>query len=75
VRFTQATHPIRSLPSDLQRFRAVMQEVQDGLSTKDDEGLAKLMTLRSQQIEDVSLVAPCGIIRRTEFVSVPSGIG
>jgi transposase len=38
-------------------FRAAIQEVQDGLSTKYGEGLATLMTLNFQQFEDVSLMA------------------
>jgi hypothetical protein len=38
-------------------FRAAIQEVQDGLSTKYVEGLVTLMTLNFQQFEDVSLVA------------------
>ena len=38
-------------------FRAAIQEVQDGLSTKYAEGLATLMTLNFQQFEDVSLMA------------------
>jgi transposase len=38
-------------------FRAAIQEVQDGLSTKYGEGLAALMTLNFQQFEDVSLMA------------------
>ena len=38
-------------------FRAAIQDVQDGLSTKYAEGLATLMTLNFQQFEDVSLVA------------------
>jgi transposase len=38
-------------------FRAAIQEVQDGLSTKHAEGLATLMTLNFQQFEDVSLMA------------------
>ena len=37
-------------------FRAAIQEVQDGLSTKYAEGLASLMTLNFQQFEDVSLM-------------------
>lgn len=38
-------------------FRAAIQELQDGLSTKYAEGLATLMTLNFQQFEDVSLMA------------------
>ena len=38
-------------------FRAAIQEVHDGLSTKYAEGLATLMTLNFQQFEDVSLMA------------------
>jgi transposase len=38
-------------------FRAAIQEVQNGLSTKYAEGLATLMTLNFQQFEDVSLMA------------------
>ena len=38
-------------------FRAAIQEVQDGLSTKYAEGLATLMTLNFQQFENVSLMA------------------
>jgi transposase len=38
-------------------FRAAIQEVKDGLSTKHAEGLATLMTLNFQQFEDVSLMA------------------
>jgi len=38
-------------------FRAAIQEVQDGLSTKYADGLATLMTLNFQQFEDVSLMA------------------
>ncbi len=38
-------------------FRAAIQEVQDGSSTKYAEGLATLMTLNFQQFEDVSLMA------------------
>jgi transposase len=38
-------------------FRAAIEEVQDGLSTKYAEGLATLMTLNFQQFEDVSLMA------------------
>jgi transposase len=38
-------------------FRAAIQEVQDGLSTKYAEGVATLMTLNFQQFEDVSLMA------------------
>jgi hypothetical protein len=38
-------------------FRAAVQEVQDGLSTRYPEGLATLMTLSFQQFEEVSLMA------------------
>jgi hypothetical protein len=38
-------------------FRAAIQEVQDGLSTKHAEGLATLMKVNFQQFEDVSLMA------------------
>ena len=38
-------------------FRAAIEEVQDGLSTKYAEGLASLMTLNFQEFEDVSLMA------------------
>jgi transposase len=38
-------------------FRAAIEEVRDGLSTKYGEGLATLMTLNFQQFEDVSLMA------------------
>jgi transposase len=38
-------------------FRAAIQEVQDGLSTKYAERLATLMTLNFQQFENVSLMA------------------
>jgi hypothetical protein len=37
--------------------RAAIQEVQDGLSGKCIEGLAALMTLKTQQFEDVTLMA------------------
>jgi transposase len=37
-------------------FRAAIQEVQNGLSTRYSEALATLMTLNFQQFEDVSLM-------------------
>ena len=38
-------------------FQAAIQEVLDGLSTKYSQQLASLMTLNSQQFDDVSLTA------------------
>jgi hypothetical protein len=38
-------------------FRAAIQEVQDGLSTKYAEELARPMSFNFRQFEDVSLIA------------------
>ena len=58
ARSSASDAPYGRYHSTFSDFRAAIQDVQDGLSTKYADGLATLMTLNFQQFEDVSQVAP-----------------